>query len=242
MKLKAARNTLAGLVLAATSGVALADFTNGPNPYAAGYGFDTPQEASWGGWTRGTGDTLWAEWDTFIDRSYGTSSDRTAAADVGSYGATNVNIGWNPNTFPTGTGNLYSFSVTSVFNVSLTDTTPIAGPVRAVLQTEGWGVDIDLASVTLNGVSATAAANTFNGVVTGTPVGDADVIQRYFYWDLAAAPTAYNFSFAGAGHSLSLTQVAVDVAALPVPEPETYAMLMAGLGLMGAVARRRRKA
>ncbi|WP_138513422.1 PEP-CTERM sorting domain-containing protein [Rhodoferax bucti] len=27
----------------------------------------------------------------------------------------------------------------------------------------------------------------------------------------------------------------------PVPEPETYAMLLAGLGLMGAVARRRRK-
>jgi hypothetical protein len=27
-----------------------------------------------------------------------------------------------------------------------------------------------------------------------------------------------------------------------VPEPETYAMLLAGLGLMGAVARRRNKA
>ena len=27
----------------------------------------------------------------------------------------------------------------------------------------------------------------------------------------------------------------------PVPEPETYAMLLAGLGLMGAVARRRSK-
>jgi hypothetical protein len=26
----------------------------------------------------------------------------------------------------------------------------------------------------------------------------------------------------------------------PVPEPETYAMLLAGLGLMGVVARRRR--
>ena len=28
----------------------------------------------------------------------------------------------------------------------------------------------------------------------------------------------------------------------PVPEPETYAMLLAGLGLMGAVARRRKQA
>ena len=29
---------------------------------------------------------------------------------------------------------------------------------------------------------------------------------------------------------------------IPVPEPETYAMLLAGLGLMGAVARRRKVA
>jgi hypothetical protein len=28
----------------------------------------------------------------------------------------------------------------------------------------------------------------------------------------------------------------------PIPEPETYAMLLAGLGLMGFVARRRKKA
>jgi hypothetical protein len=26
----------------------------------------------------------------------------------------------------------------------------------------------------------------------------------------------------------------------PVPEPETYAMLLAGLGLMGAIAKRRK--
>lgn len=33
----------------------------------------------------------------------------------------------------------------------------------------------------------------------------------------------------------------ITLAAAPVPEPETYAMLMAGLGLMGLVARKRRK-
>jgi hypothetical protein len=32
----------------------------------------------------------------------------------------------------------------------------------------------------------------------------------------------------------------VEVAALPVPEPETYAMLMAGLGLVGLASRRRK--
>jgi hypothetical protein len=33
--------------------------------------------------------------------------------------------------------------------------------------------------------------------------------------------------------------LSVDFAAAPVPEPETYAMLLAGLGLMGALVRRR---
>jgi hypothetical protein len=33
--------------------------------------------------------------------------------------------------------------------------------------------------------------------------------------------------------------LSVDFAAAPVPEPETYAMLLAGLGLMGAMVRRR---
>jgi hypothetical protein len=34
--------------------------------------------------------------------------------------------------------------------------------------------------------------------------------------------------------------LAVDFQALPVPEPETYAMLLAGLGLIGSILRRRR--
>ena len=38
----------------------------------------------------------------------------------------------------------------------------------------------------------------------------------------------------GGDYSIALTGV------LPVPEPETYAMFMAGLGLMGFIARRRK--
>lgn len=40
------------------------------------------------------------------------------------------------------------------------------------------------------------------------------------------------------GYPVSQT---ITLAAAPVPEPETYAMLMAGLGLIGCVARKRRK-
>ena len=48
--------------------------------------------------------------------------------------------------------------------------------------------------------------------------------------------------FVGAGilGNTSIDNVMINVSA--VPEPETYAMLLAGLGLMGAVARRRNRA
>lgn len=48
--------------------------------------------------------------------------------------------------------------------------------------------------------------------------------------------------FEGAGccsSSFAMDNVVYSAALAPVPEPETYAMLLAGLGLMGAVARRR---
>lgn len=38
------------------------------------------------------------------------------------------------------------------------------------------------------------------------------------------------------------SNAAFNLTLAPVPEPETYAMLLAGLGLMGAIARRRKKA
>ena len=82
---------------------------------------------------------------------------------------------------------------------------------------------------------------------TGAAAGNAD--------SLAHADVVYNFNgnadrtyvgfedVSGAGdmdyndHQFSFTNVAN-----PVPEPETYALMLAGLGLMGFVARRRKAA
>jgi hypothetical protein len=44
--------------------------------------------------------------------------------------------------------------------------------------------------------------------------------------------TTYSYGFSGGYDDLSFTQA--------VPEPEAYAMLLAGLGLLGCMARRRR--
>ena len=51
----------------------------------------------------------------------------------------------------------------------------------------------------------------------------------------------YNDPVAGGDHDYNDLVVGVNLVAA-VPEPETYAMFLAGLGLMGAVARRRRRA
>ena len=57
-------------------------------------------------------------------------------------------------------------------------------------------------------------------------------------WSNLAAGT-YSLNFATAGFS-ELKVDDVKIAVTAVPEPETYAMLLTGLGLMGAVARRRK--
>lgn len=54
------------------------------------------------------------------------------------------------------------------------------------------------------------------------------------YDDADFNSTAINFSDEGKSFAYALT-----IQAAPVPEPESYAMFLAGLGLLGAIARRR---
>jgi hypothetical protein len=61
---------------------------------------------------------------------------------------------------------------------------------------------------------------------------------------ILASPGTYTLRFASVSNEGQL-QVGIDNISLsvtPVPEPETYALLLAGLGLMGFVARRRNNA
>jgi hypothetical protein len=236
MKLKLA--TLAAL-LAATP--AFADTTNGPDPYAAGFGFDTPTEASWGGWTRGDADTLYAEWDTFVDSSHGTSSDLTAAADVGSAGVSSAGTytGWNSGTFKAGSGNLYNFGGDEFFDIVVAPAAAMSGPLTVALQFETWGNTLFPGMLLLNGNAPSSLVQTYTDPAYPSSFGDVQLIEYLAVWNLASAPTDFHFDLDTEVHT-SFAQVAVDIA--PVPEPEAWAMLLAGLGLVGWQARRRTQA
>lgn len=81
-----------------------------------------------------------------------------------------------------------------------------------------------------------ATANDWSSWVTVT-VNTANVAYLSF------APTGGGASmgYTPPGYWPSIDNLRIDEVAAPVPEPETYAMLLAGLGLMGGIARRRKQ-
>lgn len=208
--------------LLAAAGPLFADTSTGPDPYATGYGFTTPELADWGGWRRGDAGTLYAEWDVFDDQSHGEATDRSAAPDLGSAGLSSAWLGWNAGTFATGSGNLYSFSVPEAFSVELAGTLP-AAPVRVALQVETQGHVLNPDSFTLNGALPDRNERTYRDEAYPSPMGPTDLVHRLLVWELPAPPDSFAFSFAFASDEphLSLTQVAVDVGSVEPTETPT---------------------
>ncbi len=73
----------------------------------------------------------------------------------------------------------------------------------------------------------------------GAPIGAGNVWQQYTgLVELDGTETLQFYAFGKSdGYGGSLDNVSVTAA---IPEPESYAMMLAGLGLMGAIARRRK--
>lgn len=193
----------------AYSSASLADTSLGPNPYQSGFGFDQPQQASWGGWQRGTAGTLYAEWDVFKDTSHGGATDRTAAPDLGKTHLTSAWLGWNTGTFISSTENLYSFSTPEVIQIDLAGT-PASGATRLALQVETQGDgSLDAKYLRVNGSAPTAMTQTFKGTYS-SPSGPADLIHKIAIWDFSQAPTKFVINFTLPVHT-TVRQVAVDI-------------------------------
>jgi hypothetical protein len=224
---------IAGLLLA---GPALADIANGPDPYAAGFGFDKPSDATaaWGGWTRGDVGTAYAEWDNFVGGTPGTPYSTV----YDSSGVSSATLTWNVGTFAASTGNLYSFSGPEVFDIDVTPIAAFNGPVTVALQFETWGTAMDYGSIQLNGAAPTSAGVTYTDPNFSSSMGPVELNHYLAVWNLNSAPAGFHIDLQSTGPHQSFAQVALDIAA-PVPEPGEWAMLLAGLGLMGTIVRRR---
>jgi len=68
-----------------------------------------------------------------------------------------------------------------------------------------------------------------------------DGVFRYVNGELTLPSGAHYLTFSGAGAGLYGGSYGVQIAAAPVPEPESWALLLAGFGFMGVMARRRSK-
>ena len=143
---------------------------------------------------------------------------------------------------PTGTPNQWSaqFSGASGSNAFSLDLTGLAGSLdlTALLSANLFlGSGFNISSASFDGQSFVPVLN-----VT-TPSGSAD------YWTFGPGPvTAAVHSLvvngvSGNGGSFtgSLGVSATPIAPPPVPEPETYALLLAGLGLLGFMVKRRQQ-
>ncbi|HEY9239791.1 MAG TPA: PEP-CTERM sorting domain-containing protein [Burkholderiaceae bacterium] len=126
---------------------------------------------------------------------------------------------------------------------------PGADEVAAYIFTK-WGVT-DNTPYTLNSPVDASAAAGFQVNLGGLYGGDfvvalkqANGFSLYFYDN--QEPTQYltfttNIGFGGNGN-LGLSHFTVYGSTVPaVPEPETYALMLAGLGAMGFIARRRKQ-
>lgn len=106
-------------------------------------------------------------------------------------------------------GNALYFGSGSKYNI--TDfKAEVFGPSKASLGT----LTID---TTAKLISNSVVSGDYSLVVSGSTFGASATKKPFYTFSLTLDP----------------------IAAVPVPEPETYAMFLAGLGIMGAVARRR---
>ncbi len=90
------------------------------------------------------------------------------------------------------------------------------------------GVNIDIFN---NSTNALVTSDVFAGTLGGFAVST---------FASAIAPGSYRLVATGTGVRDSVLDVTLNFTAAVVPEPATYAMMLAGLGLAGLMARRRR--
>lgn len=111
-----------------------------------------------------------------------------------------------------------------------------------------WNFTLDTASLVSFGAqqsftSMSGAIQNFSGVLVGygSLLSITIPTQANLSWSGTLAAGTYSVDITGLSAAKN-SQYTATLSATPVPEPETYALLLAGLGVIGFVASRRKQA
>lgn len=133
----------------------------------------------------------------------------------------------------------FSNTVTGAFTDVWTFNLGTASAVAASIT----NVEVSFASLTVGGITGFSAW--LNGVLLVGPTSSVTAGGVTVKTQVVAGGTVlpagfYELKVSGTGITGSSASYGGNIVATPVPEPETYAMLLAGLGVVGFVARRRK--
>jgi hypothetical protein len=159
---------------------------------------------------------------------FGVNSDARNWNCGGALGCTNR--GNNPDgLWVTGIGGGSFVPIEVNFNASFgADIASLTLDVAGYLPTTLTAFDMDGLSIFSQAVVLTFGAYTDPGSYSRFTINSSNGISRFAFSGEAAGNT-------------SIDNLVVNTVAIPIPEPEIYAMLAAGLGVMGFVARRRKR-
>lgn len=160
-----------------------------------------------------------------------------AAAALLAFGSAAAWAGGGPLDLSTGSAGFSSTPITGVFTevftFTLTTNSIANSSVTAVVN---GSQDVDFTSIVLSGPAGSFAFNLLLPdpvEVWALPPAGASLTAGAYSLTLTGVNSASQGSYGG---NIAVTPLT------PVPEPETYALMLAGLGALGFVARRRRPA
>lgn len=143
-----------------------------------------------------------------------------------------------------GTIDSSSASFSNTVGSGFTDTWTFSLSSLSYVAASLTNVESALGSFATGGIAG-LAASTDTFTLTGSPIistsGPVTVTTQVLAGTAVLSAGSYTLTVSGTGITGSSASYGGNIVATPVPEPGTYAMLMAGLGVVGLLVMRRRR-